>query len=269
MRSDRPIVGYHFTLRREPAGIGDDVGAIGFPIGDPITFTRGSVSGLDRTITFEDGTVHRGLLETDAAINPGNSGGPLITDDGQVAGLVDAKNVAASGIGYAVPASSALADVARWKATPSQPAAPPCTDPLGPGQATVNTPPLGGLDSSAAAGIADAFDVYFGGINSGDYAAAFAVLSPRLRAGTSESRFAEGDSTSYDSQIRVLDVNPIDSSTVEVALTFVSLQAAEKGPNGETCDIWTLNYTMIMSSPGSWLIDAVAPYRGRPEYVAC
>jgi hypothetical protein len=46
------------------------------------------------------------------------------------------------------------------------------------------------------------------------------------------------------------------------------LQASDKGPNGETCDNWTLEYTMVQSSDSSWLIDATQPYHGT-EYIAC
>lgn len=268
VRADRTLAGYRFQLRPTPAGVGDDVGAIGFPIGGPITFTRGNISGLNRTITVEDGTKHRGLLETDAALNPGNSGGPLITNDGAVAGLVDAKNTAATGIGYAVPASFALADLQTWHASPAQARTPPCSNPLGPTQGGVDVPRPNGVDPTAAEGIARAFATYFDGINTGDYASAYAVLSPRLRSASGLQSFAAGDSTSYDSQIRVLDAQLIDPVTARVAISFVSLQAPFKGPNGEGCDIWTLDYTMIELSDG-WHIDGVAPYEGRPEHAAC
>lgn len=32
--------------------------------------------------------------------------------------------------------------------------------------------------------------------------------------------------------------------------------------SGDTCDTWTLVYTMIRASDGSWLIDATTPYHG-------
>lgn len=269
VRADRPLGGHHFTLRETPADIGDDVGAIGFPIGDPITFTRGNISGLDRQITFADGTTRNGLLETDAAINPGNSGGPLITIDGQVAGLVDAKNTEATGIGYAVPADLATADLRSWTASPMTYPTDFCDNPLGPSQATVDTPAIHGLPGDMSDGIAAAFATYFGGINTGDYAAAYNVLSPRLQSIRGLEVFAEGDSTSYDSDINVLDAVQTSQAAARVALSFVSIQDASKGPGGDTCDLWTLEYTMVEYTPGEFLIDDVDPYRGRPEHVAC
>ena len=266
VRADRPLSGYRFRLAASPPAVGDEVAAIGFPIGDPITFTRGTISGLDRREPV-GGTLRTGLIETDAAINPGNSGGPLIGRSGAVVGLVDAKNMAASGIGYAVPAAQAAAHLRAWGDGSPVPAA-DCSDPLGPGQVSADVPSPGSLDAATAAGVVAAFTTYFDGINTGDYAAAWAVLSPRLRAGSSLQAFADGDSTSYDSDIRILSATQVDAGTARVALTFVSLQRADKGPGGDVCDTWTLDYRLVQAADGSWLIDSADPYHG-PEHRRC
>ncbi len=63
---------------------GEDVVAIGFPLGDILgstaTITKGVVSSRRQTDSVE-------YLQTDAAINPGNSGGPLINTSGEVVGI--------------------------------------------------------------------------------------------------------------------------------------------------------------------------------------
>ncbi|MBC7560759.1 MAG: trypsin-like peptidase domain-containing protein, partial [Dermatophilaceae bacterium] len=101
VRLNHQVQGHVFIMADEAPRVGQEVAAIGFPAGDPMTLTRGTVSGLDRTIPIE--VVQRGgLIETDAAINPGNSGWPLLSADSQVFGLVDAKNMAAEGIAFAV-----------------------------------------------------------------------------------------------------------------------------------------------------------------------
>lgn len=88
--------------------VGDDVIAIGNPLGMEFqgTCTKGIISGLNRTFSFEDdGEKYfmEDLIQTDASINPGNSGGPLIDSYGNVIGINTIKLEEAEGIGFAVP----------------------------------------------------------------------------------------------------------------------------------------------------------------------
>ncbi|WP_229076611.1 S1C family serine protease [Actinoplanes sp. DH11] len=95
------------------AAIGDDVVAIGNPLGLTWSTSSGVVSGLDRKLDRDDAADIAGLIQFDAAVNPGNSGGPLINDRGQVVGIVVAlANPTGAGtfigIGFAVPIGAAL-----------------------------------------------------------------------------------------------------------------------------------------------------------------
>ncbi len=271
VRSDRPLTGHHFAFARARPAVGDRVAAIGFPVGDPITLTQGGVSGLDRNIEV-NGVSLSGLIETDTAINPGNSGGPLVALDGTVVGLVDAQRIDANGIGYAVPAFQARAVTDLWRNNPAPQSAATCQNPLGPSQSSADVPPPsgGGIGTTDAAGIATAFNTYFDGINTGDYSAAYHVFSSRKQAAIgNEAAFAAGDATSYDSGVTVLDAGRTDADTVRVALAFTSLQRADKGPNGhDTCDNWTIDYTMIRGTGGTWYIDAAHRYHGS-WYTSC
>jgi S1-C subfamily serine protease len=94
------------------APVGDSselrVGQLTIAIGSPLgtysnTVTSGIVSATGRTITVEDGTVLRNLIQTDAAINPGNSGGPLLDAIGNVIGINTAVARDSNGIGFAIP----------------------------------------------------------------------------------------------------------------------------------------------------------------------
>jgi putative serine protease PepD len=95
--------------------VGDDVVAIGNPLGLTASTTSGVVSGLGRVARGESGRL-AGLIQFDAAVNPGSSGGPLINDRGQVVGVIvalanptDADTFI--GIGFAVPIGAALGAV--------------------------------------------------------------------------------------------------------------------------------------------------------------
>lgn len=88
--------------------IGDDVLAIGNPLGVEFqrSTTKGIISGLNRTLNFEENgeTIFmEGLIQTDASINSGNSGGPLINESGEVIGINTIKITTAEGMGFAVP----------------------------------------------------------------------------------------------------------------------------------------------------------------------
>lgn len=97
-----------------PAEVGNsdtiEVGEPAIAVGNPLgslggTVTTGVISAVGREITIEDETMT--LLQTDAAINPGNSGGGLFNEDGQLIGVVNAKQSASGieGLGFAIPIS--------------------------------------------------------------------------------------------------------------------------------------------------------------------
>ena len=90
--------------------VGDDVVAIGNPLGEAyrLTITDGIISGISREVNH-NGTVMN-LLQTNAAINEGNSGGALINSAGQIIGLTNMKMVnsisSIEGIGFAIPSDT-------------------------------------------------------------------------------------------------------------------------------------------------------------------
>ncbi|MBN2503691.1 MAG: trypsin-like peptidase domain-containing protein [Anaerolineales bacterium] len=89
--------------------IGDEVYAVGNPLGLTGSMSAGVVSGFNRSFTLENSNQHLdGLIQFDAAVNPGNSGGPLLNRSGQVVGIVTGlvnptKQEVFIGIGFAVP----------------------------------------------------------------------------------------------------------------------------------------------------------------------
>jgi len=97
--------------RSDQLQVGDEVLAIGNPLGLQQTVTHGIVSATDRkqlgVATFEN------FIQTDAPINEGNSGGALVNTRGELIGIntaVAAKNLDANGvegIGFAIPVNLA------------------------------------------------------------------------------------------------------------------------------------------------------------------
>ncbi len=97
--------------------VGTRVIAAGFPFGIGPTVTAGVVSGLKREFRSPEGErVLTNLIQFDAAANPGNSGGPLVTDEGEVVGIVTAimnptEQRVFVGIAFAVPIENAAGAV--------------------------------------------------------------------------------------------------------------------------------------------------------------
>ena len=107
---------------------GQDVMAIGNPLGLSSTVTTGIISALDRPVVNAQGeegeggsgsgssssAVYTNAIQIDAAINPGNSGGPLFDEKGRVIGITSSiatmgrsssgeGGSGSIGIGFAIP----------------------------------------------------------------------------------------------------------------------------------------------------------------------
>lgn len=110
--------------------VGQNVVAIGAPLGLTSTVTEGIVSALNRTIQVASSEVSEDpglqfwtgtgaapisiqVIQTDAAINPGNSGGALVDEYGQLVGINVAIATAGNGVsgsigvGFAIPSNTA------------------------------------------------------------------------------------------------------------------------------------------------------------------
>nr|WP_245813761.1 trypsin-like peptidase domain-containing protein [Rhodococcus marinonascens] len=90
--------------------VGEDVVAVGSPLGLSKTVTRGIVSALHRPLRLSgegsDTNAVIDAVQTDAAINHGNSGGALVDDTGRVIGINTAmlsESGGSVGLGFAIP----------------------------------------------------------------------------------------------------------------------------------------------------------------------
>lgn len=114
--------------------VGDQVIAVGSPLGLSGTVTAGIVSALNRPVTAGgDGDLaFINAVQTDAAINPGNSGGPLLDGAGRVIGVNSAiasmgaelgGQAGSIGLGFAIPIDVAkrIADEIRTTGTSRTP----------------------------------------------------------------------------------------------------------------------------------------------------
>lgn len=113
--------------------VGQEVVAVGAPLGLSGTVTSGIVSALERPVRASQDGGESSLIDaiqTDAAINPGNSGGPLVDMNGNLIGM---NSVIASlssgdaagniGLGFSIPSNFArrVADQLTATGTATQP----------------------------------------------------------------------------------------------------------------------------------------------------
>jgi serine protease Do len=77
--------------------VGEEVFAIGNPLGLERTITNGLISSKNRAF---EGLIY---IQTNADINPGNSGGPLFNLAGEVIGVTNMGYIFYGGLGFAIP----------------------------------------------------------------------------------------------------------------------------------------------------------------------
>ena len=97
------------SISQGPGEIGEDVHAIGHPLGEDWTYTRGYISQLRQNYAWQTGANRHhtaDVVQTQTPINPGNSGGPLINDAGELIGINSFGNDSAQGLNYAVSVTS-------------------------------------------------------------------------------------------------------------------------------------------------------------------
>ncbi|MEO5921204.1 MAG: MarP family serine protease [Pseudolysinimonas sp.] len=89
-----------FTL-----GVGDEAVVDGYPFGGPFTTGAAEVLAVSTeqiADIYGQSTSPREVYSLAADVNPGNSGGPLLTTDGDIAGVIFARSATDEDLGYAM-----------------------------------------------------------------------------------------------------------------------------------------------------------------------
>ncbi|NND06654.1 MAG: trypsin-like serine protease [Saprospiraceae bacterium] len=97
------------SLLKGPLREGDQIIAIGHPFGLKFSATNGIISNTSHEMN--DLT----YVQHDAALNPGNSGGPLVTMNGEVAGINTFIIRQGNNIGFSLPSDQVLASIQMFK----------------------------------------------------------------------------------------------------------------------------------------------------------
>jgi S1-C subfamily serine protease len=113
LRTDAPLgpaltIDPNFVARATPAAL------LGYPEDGPLTIDPAGVTDEVTAVgkdIYGNGTVTRGVYALNANVEPGNSGGPLMGPGGQVIGVVFSRSTVYQNVGYALTSPGVLARV--------------------------------------------------------------------------------------------------------------------------------------------------------------
>jgi S1-C subfamily serine protease len=235
---------------RSDEALGESVIALGYAAGlqGAPSVTSGILSALDR-IDPSDGLSY---LQHSASTNPGNSGGPLADLQGRVLGVNSYRLANAQGLFFAIPAERVLP---AMRGLIAQFAAPPPTAARPPAAAT---PPA----VSSGTGTGDPVAVvraFYAAVTARDYGAAYALLSPRLRAALpDETTWAAQFADEHRALVTAAVARP---GTGAVATVVVTLDTTWTTATGSAIERRYTGTWRLVRVQGAWLLDAPALHR--------
>ncbi|WIV18759.1 trypsin-like peptidase domain-containing protein [Paenibacillus polygoni] len=211
------------------AEVGDEILALGSPLGFENTVTTGIVSGLDRSFDIAPYT-YSNLYQISAPITHGNSGGPLISSDtGKVLGINSAIADEDSTIGFSIPIPSILQQAREWSKTPMT--------------ELPNLPNDDDIDSDSNVQTGDERDIvtyFYQSLNDGDYVTAYYLLGSDWQSGISYEDFRAGYlHTGYIDIGSVTLKEQADEAMVEIEIT-----AEEWRDSGTVYQNYRMSYTV-------------------------
>lgn len=212
------------------ADVGDNVLALGSPLGLQNTITTGIISGVGRDFTI-DPYVYTNLYQISAPIAPGNSGGPLIhADTGEVLGINSAMASESNTIGFSIPVSEIQETVQKWSKNPGKDlpkTSKPATD-------TVSDAPSVQDDAQYIV------SYFYESLSMQDYVTAYSLLGSRWQSNLSYADFRQGyiqtGEVSIDSIIASKDGDQV-KVTVEIT-------AEERKDTGTVYSSYKIDYVL-------------------------
>lgn len=170
------------VVRDEKAEVGDEVLAVGSPLGFQNTVTTGIISGLGRSFEIEP-YLYSDLYQISAPIAPGNSGGPLVDQKtGMVLGINSAGYEEGS-IGFSIPIANVIDIAESWSDEPM-------TE-LPELELSADSAVL--EEDASVEELADYLVTHFyDSLNNADYVYAYSLLGGNWKEGTSYEKFREG-----------------------------------------------------------------------------
>lgn len=217
-------------LATKTAELGDEVLALGSPLGLQNTVTTGIISGTGRDLTI-DPYVYRNLYQISAPIAPGNSGGPLIdATTGAVLGINSAKMTEENSIGFSIPVVDIRDTVEKWSKNPGSDL---------PEFVSNDSELIGGYEWDITDEAEYLVALYYESLSAKDYVAAYALLGSSWQSGTDYNGFRDGYINTGDIWIDSISSERNEDGDVTVTLTIT---AEERQDSGTVYTSYKLNY---------------------------
>lgn len=252
---------------------GAELAVLGFPLwANTVQVSNGLMSGLPDSVDYADQHVDAAFT-TNAETNGGNSGGPVLDATGNVVGMIsggqnweDADHSRpVEGRNYVIPSTDLRPWLEKWSSAQVEVPLESCETDVEPGYPTESAdyPVIINTDHPMAAEFAQKLYTFGLSINSGSYESAFHLYDEDLQARVGGlAGWSTGMTSSYWLRLTILDVVQ-DGDSYQVDIALRTNQAADRGPDGQTCSDWTLEYTFVPSARG-WLV-----HEAKGEAVAC
>jgi serine protease Do len=210
--------------RSYKADVGDEVIAIGSPLGFQNTATTGIISGIGRSMNL--GNYHyRGAYQISAPITYGNSGGPLIScSTGEVVG-VNFGGTELGTIGFAIPISQVLPLVENWSRYPQRSLS----------QSQAQSDEVWEYEAE------DLVSYLYYCLDAGDYLTAYSLWNNAWKKSTSYEKYRGGYLDTISVEITEIDSEKIEPHLVKV---FLEIEAQERLETGERTSRYRGSYNV-------------------------
>ncbi len=205
----------YLKVSQKDIDLGEEVLALGSPLGLQNTVTTGIISGVERDFDL-DPYHYEDVYQISAPIAPGNSGGPLVDmKTGEVLGINSA-GVEQGSIGFSIPMKNVLSLIEGWSESPLTSL---------PEVAAEEQEYQEDLNTEVAEYVVHYF---YESINYQDYVTAYSLLGSQWQKETAFDDFRSGylqtDSVTID------DITCTDNGSTFTVITIIS---AEESVNGE------------------------------------
>ncbi len=216
--------------KNKKADIGDEIIALGSPLGLQNTATTGIISGLNRNFNLEN-YQYKNVYQISAPVSPGNSGGPLLDrSTGQVIGINSAK-VDDESIGFSIPITQVIPMIDNWAANPN-------TYKFS-SQNTAST----GDSKLSTEDAAYLVSYFYNSLNSNDYVTAYSLLGANWQQSTTYEDFRKGYLQTLSVKIDNMICHGTENGNIEVSAV---IQAVEGNTSNSKVSKYNVVYTLSL-----------------------